>query len=171
MLFKASNRVLAMFDRQSHSTLTARVLLSSGMACPYFHPVSPDPQCSPRHATLPLGDAWSGLCHANPGQPKEPGVETLYPVCNIGYARERCPHFPAGDGPDAIRFSIASEDPSTLRVWYAVERDHLPLANGALEYSPATADFAGAPPLEAVTRLARAYVASYYRRRSEPSGR
>ena len=150
------------------------------MACPYFHPVSPDPACTATHATRPLGDAWSGECHADPAHPWQPGAETLYPLCNIGYARSRCPRFPDGEGPDSIRFAIASKEGASdaggvLLVWYAVERDHLPFAHGALEYSPAAADFVridceSRAPLEAVARLARAYVASYFRRRAEASG-
>ena len=109
------------------------MLRSSAVACPYFHPVSADPQCSPTHATLPLGDAWSGQCHADPEHPWQPGTETLYPLCNIGYARTRCVRFPEGDGPDSVRFAAAGEEGSTLRVYYAVERDHLPFAHGVLE--------------------------------------
>lgn len=142
------------------------------MACPYFFPVKPDPDSSPcGHAMLPLGDAWSGLCHADPDSPWQPGTDTLYPVCNIGYARERCPRFPAGDGPDAVRFSISAEQGSSLQLYYVVERDHLPFAHGTLEYSLPEAEFRPTPPLAAVTRLARAYVFSYFRRKNEASAR
>jgi len=136
------------------------------MACPYFFPAEPDPDRSPAaHAMLPLGDAWSGECHADPGRPWKPDTATLYPLCNIGYARARCPHFPAGDGPDAVRFSILPEEGPTLRVGYVVERDHLPYAHGAIEFCPPDAEFRPDPPIAAVARLARAYVASYLRRR------
>ncbi len=141
------------------------------MACPYFVPLEPDPHISSAHAMLPLGDAWSGMCHADPAGPWQPGAETLYPLCNIGYARARCPRFPAGDGPDAVRFSISAEDGSSVRLYYVVERDHLPFAHGPLEFRLPEADFRPAPPLPAVARLAQAYVSSYFRRRDEASAR
>jgi hypothetical protein len=141
------------------------------MACPYFAPQAPDPECSAAHATRPLGDAWSGLCQADPDHPWQPGSETLYSACNIGYARAQCSHFPPGDGPDSVRFTISADEGSLLRLYYVVERDHLPFAHGALEYSVPEADFRPAPSIPAVTRLARAYVASYFRRRSEAAAR
>jgi hypothetical protein len=141
------------------------------MACPYFEPVTADPACTPAHATLPLGDAWSGVCHADSGRPWQPGAETLYPLCNIGYARERCPRFPSGEGPDAVRFAIAAEgaaeEAATLRVSYVIERGHLPFAHGTLEYRLPEGDFRQPPDSATVARLARAYVASYFRRRAE----
>jgi hypothetical protein len=141
------------------------------MACPYFCPVAPDPdRSSAAHAMLPLGDAWSGVCHADPNAPWQPDAATLYPLCNIGYARSRCARFPAGDGPDAVRFSIRAAEGSALELYYVVERDHLPYAHGALEYT-AEADLRPAPGLPAVTRLARAYVSSYFRRRAEAPDR
>lgn len=124
---------------------------------------------------LPLGDAWSGLCHAVPESPWQPGGETLYPICNIGYARSRCPRFPAGDAPDAVRFSIAADHGSSIQLYYVVERDHLPVAHGPLEYTRQDAAFHPAEPylerLPTVTRLARAYLASYFRRKAEASAR
>jgi len=141
------------------------------MACPYFCPIEPDPNESPAHAILPLGDAWSGLCHADPEKPWQPGAETLYPLCNIGYARACCGHFPAGEGPDSIRFSVSSAQGASLQLYYVVERAHLPLEHGALEYISPQAGFRPQPPLAAVTRLASAYVSSYMRRRGEASAR
>ena len=141
------------------------------MACPYFCPAKPDPNPSPAHATLPLGDAWSGTCLAVPDRPWQPGADTLYPLCNLGYARSRCGHFPAGEGPDAVRFTVCAEEGPALRLYYVVERDHLPFAYGALEYRPPDEEFRPAPPLAAVSRLARAYVSSYFRRRAEASPR
>jgi hypothetical protein len=152
------------------------------MACPYFFPVEPDPHRSPpAHIPLPLGDAWTGLCHAAPGRPQQPDADALS-VCNLGYARGRCPRFPAGDGPDAVRFSIRPGEGPSLHLYYVVERDHLPFAHGALEYRPTQGDFLppgpegpsddapqGAPA--AVVRLARAYVSSYFRRLDEASPR
>lgn len=141
------------------------------MACPYFCPIAPDPNESAAHAMLPLGDAWSGMCQADPDNPWQPGAETLYPLCNIGYARACCARFPAGDGPDSIRFSVSAAQEGSLHLYYVVERQHLPLAHGPLEYISPEAGFRPEPPLAAVTRLAGAYVSSYLRRRGEASVR
>jgi len=119
---------------------------------------------------LPLGDAWSGLCEADANAPWEPGPDTLYPLCNLGYARARCPHFPEGDGPDAVRFAIREARGAALEVAYVVERDHLPYAHGTFECT-ADAEFRPTPEPAGVTRLARAYVSSYFRRRQEAPAR
>src|SRR5580698_3348897 len=106
------------------------------MACPYFHAVKPRRQTDrSRSAMLPLGDAWDGVCHANPDSPCEPDEITLLSHCNMGYARGCCARFPAGDGPDAARFTIAADGPGTLRIYYVLERDHHPWSHGALEFS------------------------------------
>lgn len=143
------------------------------MACPYFHAVKPRSQTDPsRSAMLPLGDAWEGLCGANPDSPWEPDEITLLTICNMGYARGRCAHFPAGDGPDAARFTIAADGPETLRVYYVLERDHHPWAHGPLEFSRAGSAFTPGQPIgDATLGLARAYVESYLRRISEASAR
>jgi hypothetical protein len=98
----------------------------------------------------------------------------LRPLCNLGYARETCARFPAGDGPDAVRFTISRCDGATLRLYYVMERDHHPFAHGPLEYSRAARSFAAptaseTPPAaqELVLRQAQAYVESYLRRKSE----
>jgi hypothetical protein len=142
------------------------------MACPYFHAVKPRGQTdNSRSAMLPLGDAWDGLCGANPDGPWEPDEITLLSICNMGYARGCCPRFPPGDGPDAARFTIAADTPETLRVYYVLERDHHPWSHGPLEFSRDGAPFAGTTAAESTLQLARAYVESYLRRISEASRR
>jgi hypothetical protein len=150
------------------------------MACPYFQAVKPRHQTDrSRSAMLPLGDAWDGVCRANPDSPCEPDEITLLSHCNMGYARGCCKHFPAGDGPDAARFTIAADSPETVRVYYVLERDHHPWSHGPLEFSRTGA--AGAEAVqtgvphqaasEATLGLAHAYVESYLRRISEASRR
>jgi hypothetical protein len=142
------------------------------MACPYFHAVKPRFQTdNSRSAMLPLGDAWDGACRANPDSPWEPDEITLLGFCNMGYARGCCPRFPADDGPDAARFTIAADTPETLRVYYVLERDHRPWSHGPLEFSRAGNAFLDPPAAESTVRLARAYVESYLRRISEASRR
>ena len=146
------------------------------MACPYFQAVNPRRQTdTSRSAMLPLGDAWDGVCRANPDSPCEPDEITLLSHCNMGYARGSCAHFPAGDGPDAARFTIAANGPDTLRVYYVLERDHHPWSHGPLEFSRTGVAVAGQSSKqsasEATVGLASAYVASYLRRISEACAR
>jgi hypothetical protein len=83
--------------------------------------------------------------------------------CNLGYARGECARFPAGDGPDAVRFTISSHQSTAIRIYYVMERDHHPFAHGRLEYSPAAAGFVTPPETAALESQARAYVESYLR--------
>jgi hypothetical protein len=112
---------------------------------------------------LPLGESWSGFCRALP--------DTVHPVsdacCNLGYARGNCGRFPAGEGPDAVRFTISRHDSAGLGIYYVIERDHHPFAHGALEYSFATACLTAPLEPETVARQAHAYVESYLRRKKE----
>ena len=120
---------------------------------------------------LPLGDAWDGVCRANPESPWQPDEITLLSHCNLGYARGCCPRFPAGEGPDAARFTIAADGAETVRLYYVLERDHRPWAHGPLEYSRSSGSFPEESAGEATLALARAYVESYLRRISEASCR
>jgi hypothetical protein len=133
------------------------------MACPYFYPLAPRNGASRGDAMLPLGDAWTGLCHAVPGRPESPDEACLRPLCNLGYARGRCPRFPEGDGPDAIRFTISRDGGATIGIYYVEERDHHPFAHGALEFSAATGSVAPSPGVIA-GRQAEAYAEAYRRR-------
>jgi hypothetical protein len=133
------------------------------MACPWFSPLeylSPGPGKSP----APLGDAWSGLCRAAPGTGWTPDAETLRRLCNFGYAREKCPRLPP-DGPDAVRFSITQDRDGLIRIYWVVEKNHLPFAHGHLDYSRAEARFESPPPDARIAQQAQAYVCSYLRRR------
>ena len=112
---------------------------------------------------LPLGDFWTGLCTADPAAPRTPLEQS---PCNLGYARGRCDLFPQGDGPDAVRFTIASHGDAGVGLYYVLERDHHPFAHGPLDYS-----FTGGVAQlnnPALAIQAGAYVASYLRRKQEP---
>ena len=142
------------------------------MACPHFHAVKPRRQTDrSRSAMLPLGDAWDGTCRAVAGATWEPGENTLLTCCNLGYARGDCARFPCDDGPDAARFTISGDDEHAIHLYYVLERDHLPLAHGPLEFSRAEEKFTGTPTSDDVERLGRAYVQSYLSRKAEASAR
>jgi hypothetical protein len=139
---------------------------TSEMACPYFDPIERRSNaCEGRDAMLPLGDSWAGLCRAIPDHPAPPEDTSLRTLCNIGYARGACSRFPAEDGPDAVRFTIARDAGDTVGIAYVVERDHHPFAHGRLEFLPATGTLAGVPA-DLLSRQALAYAASYRRRKT-----
>src|SRR3712207_1611076 len=74
-----------------------RVLLSR-MACPFFVPSrEADPEVV-RPARSPLGALFTGECQIFHGA-------ALHDLCNFGYARGICPHFPADAEADAVRFT------------------------------------------------------------------
>jgi hypothetical protein len=140
---------------------------TSEMSCPYFQPSAPRSLASDaRAAILPLGDDWDGVCCAAPEQPWKPDAATVRPLCNMGYARGACSHFPDDNGPDAVRFAISGDDGSTLRLYYVVERDHHPFAHGALGYAIAGGGVGEGVGSAVLQRQACAYAESYLRRKS-----
>lgn len=117
------------------------------MACPFFKPLrrldSRGWNPAPR---LPLGDAWGGECTA--GCAEQPAESAQRDVCNNGYARGRCAHFPDDSAADAVRFSLAAGE----RLIYILEKDHAPLEYG---------EIAAATDLrEPLASLARAFTES-----------
>ena len=97
------------------------------MACPYFQPVARlDSSAWDPAPRLPLGDAWSGFCLALTSS-FEPPESIQHELCNCGYARGRCAHFPAESSADAVRFA---HEPGSQKLLYILEKDHAPLAFG-----------------------------------------
>ena len=112
------------------------------MACPYFVPLEIWPDWTgPRR--VPLGEPYRGSCSATAA---EIALEAQAAICNFGYARARCPHYPASATIDAVRFSMTTR--SDL-VWIA-ERDYAPLGHGI-----------GTPP--EYRALAEAFLSSYHK--------
>ncbi len=132
------------------------------MCCPYFTPAEARTSGEDaRHSMLPLGGFWSGSCGA--AEPNTHQSEDLM-CCNLGYARGRCSRFPNEDGADAVRFTVASDETSSVGLYYVIERDHAPFAHGTLTYSRAAGEFQQLPPGDRLARQAAAYVESYLRR-------
>ena len=133
------------------------------MACPCFYPVERIPQTG-RSTPAPLGDLWSGICRARPESEWSPDAATAEQFCNFGYAQGKCPRF-AGDRGDAVRFAVSQDYGEGIRIYWVVEKDHLPFAHGLLEYSRADAGFQTAQVDALVARQAQAYIGSYLRRK------
>jgi hypothetical protein len=112
----------------------------------------------------PLRSLWSGNCHAEAGVSFEQADEHLLSdCCNMGYARGKCSRFPEGPGPDAVRFTVVRDAGRMVLLSFAIEQDHLPYAQGALEYSRADQAFIASHPNPVVEKQAVAYLASYLR--------
>lgn len=134
------------------------------MCCPYF---SPARRLSGSGGAL--GDCWAGACQSPAGACEQVDEELVRRLCNSGYARDRCSRFPAGDGPDAVRFAIWRDDGASIAVRFAIERDHHPFAHGTLEYARGPAGFKEPPASALLEQEARAYIHSYLRRKGEPA--
>ena len=130
------------------------------MACPFFLPLrrlgSEGWNPAPR---LPLGDAYGGSCQAPASGPFEPPEEIQRDLCNCGYARGRCSHFPDNGAADAVRFSVTGDQDGRVTLVYILEKDHAPMEHGSI-------DEAATGVLEPTASQARAFVDSYLRRRA-----
>ncbi len=83
----------------------------------------------------PLGGTYRGECDLAQGA-EEPRL------CNFGYARGLCSHFPEGSAADAVRFSVAGNANGEVRLVWILEKDHAPLDHGVVEYRESTGEFA-----------------------------
>lgn len=79
-------------------------------------------------------------------------------MCNCGYARRRCSHFPDNGAADAVRFSVTGDRDGRVTLVYILEKDHAPMEHGSID------DATGAR--EPLASQARAFVESYLRNRA-----
>ena len=142
------------------------------MACPFFMPSGWDENArldqnawiqAPR---LPLGDPYRGVCHARPTDLFIPLESAQRDLCNCGYVRGRCDRFPDDSAGDAIRFSITGDQEDRVRLVYIIERNHSPAEHGNLEYEVGAAQLSSVPTSGLLEHQARAFIASYLRRRA-----
>ncbi len=103
----------------------------------------------------PLGGMFEGQCERNGAGDAR--------LCNFGYARGLCAHFPDGSGADAVRFSVAGSSDGVGRLVWILEKDHAPVEHGVWEYLEATGEFVEAQ--EGTLGIqARAFLENYLRR-------
>jgi hypothetical protein len=115
---------------------------------------------------LPLGDAYRGVCHAQPNDLFAPAESDQRDLCNCGYARDRCGRLPAG-APDALRFSVIGDAGGRVRIIWVIEKDHSPLEFGTLEYAEGELAFENFSATPLLTAQAAAFVRSYLDRASK----
>jgi len=137
------------------------------MCCPYFSPLEARTVAEDtRHSMLPLGGFWYGTCGAEgfTDDKKRSSVLLDLRCCNLGYARGQCTRFPKDGEADAVRFTISSDGPESVGLYYVIERDHLPFAHGRLTYSRTARSIEQLPSSDRLARQAQAYIESYLRR-------
>ena len=117
---------------------------------------------------LPLGELWDGTCRAQPADPVAIHDAERTPLCNLGYARDACPRFPAGDNPDAVRFAMSLDSRGAENIRYVIESGHYPYRHGVIAPGAGAAENHDDPLL---ARQALAYFTSYQRRIREASPR
>ena len=138
------------------------------MACPFFVPSRRlDISGWVRPPRFPLGDPFSGACHARPADIVEPPEARQRELCNCGYARGRCDRFPGDSAADAVRFSITDDTPNRLLVVYVIEKDHAPAGHGTLEYEVNDARLEGPSISDILAQQVRAFLESYVSRRAK----
>jgi hypothetical protein len=123
------------------------------VACPFFRPMRPMEWSVGR---APLGGTFHGECEISrgAGDPK---------LCNFGYARGLCAHFPDSSKADAVRFSVTGNEDGVVKLIWILEKDHAPMEHGVLEYRESSREFIEAP--EGVLSVqARIFVENYLRR-------
>jgi hypothetical protein len=137
------------------------------VACPFFHPTERfEDGIWLQPPRLPLGDPCHGQCIAGFDAPNQPGIDDIRKLCNIGYARGRCPRFPASfEGADAIRFSITGDEGETLSLVCIFEKDYGPFRHMALSYDRVAARFTTPMESRIQEAQARMFVDSYLNRR------
>jgi len=129
------------------------------MACPFFLPVRRlDPGAWVHAPRLPLGDPYWGECLADPAAPREPPEAHQRELCNRGYARFRCAHFPEATDSDAVRFSILRDAGGCIELVYIVEKDHAPVEYGQLIYRVEEDRLEGSQISELLAGQARAFL-------------
>jgi hypothetical protein len=150
------------------------------VACPYFMPLQKLENGSwPHPARLPLGCGWSGHCTAPGHEGQVPSQDVLESSCNLGYANS-CPWAPSQRIWDSVRFAVsapldsgvltqnATDDARAriLRLVYACERDHLPVATGELAYDLSRAAWLSQHEDPRVQRMAECFLDSYMKKKA-----
>lgn len=118
---------------------------------------------------LPLGAGWTGTCTASSHEGSRPTDEELKLGCNLGYAN-KCHRLPADRYADAVRFALGEERGGVLRVLYACEREHLPVASGELLYETTTTRWQTRHEDNRIQRMAECYVEAQLARRAPVEG-
>jgi hypothetical protein len=152
------------------------------MACPYFMPVERLENGSwPHPSRLPLGGGWRGHCTASGHEGEIPSQDILEEFCNLGYA-SGCVWAPRERTWDAVRFAVAPPADSgergkegisrsaalasTLRLRFACERNHRPVAHGELEFDVPRATWLRRHDDARIQKMAECFLDSYLQKKA-----
>lgn len=130
------------------------------MACPYFHPTRPFREQGRLPVRPPLGGLFEGECKVG-ARPLRPEADQLRELCNYGYARHGCTHFPSDAVADAVRFLVVSDVGESIQLAYSIERNHYPAGAGTLAFTPRSRALEGEAPGETLRAQALAYLDRY----------
>ena len=118
---------------------------------------------------LPLGDPYYGNCVALPADLFAAPEAVQRALCNCGYVRGSCVRFPGDAVADAVRFSVQAGAKGRVRMIYVLEKDHVPVEHGEMEYDASSKELTGRHASVPVEAQARAFAESYLRRRESPA--
>jgi hypothetical protein len=133
------------------------------LACPYF---IPEKRCESElwqhRSRLPLGDGYEGHCSAPGHEDAKPTDEELKSACNLG--NSCCSRLPADRALDSVRFHVAEDAGSALKIQFCTERDHRPKEYGLLQFDAVSCTFIAPTAQASILRLAQAFVQSHVER-------
>jgi hypothetical protein len=93
----------------------------------------------------------------------QPDETRMREVCNLGYGRHSCEHFPPTSAADAIRFHVTKDAGELISIQYVFENDCWPGEHGTFDSSN-TQEFSPALANETLRRQAKVFLESYRRR-------
>ena len=114
-------------------------------------------------ARLPLGGGFCGTCKAT-SQEFAPSDAELRDFCNLGYAGQ-CANLPADRRADCVRFSIAQDQGTRILLHFVLERDHVPMEWGTLEFDVAALRWSSSGANGLLRRQAESYLSVYLERK------
>ena len=97
------------------------------------------------------------------GKQSTPAEMDLKEFCNLGYAQQ-CEKLPAHRRADSVRFSVANDARSLIRLNYSCELNHAPVEHGVLDYDCEARSWQVAHQDACIQRQAECYVETYLER-------
>jgi hypothetical protein len=134
----------------------------------------------PHPARLPLGGGWCGHCTAPGHEGEVPQQDVLEAFCNLGYASS-CAWSPTERVWDSVRFAVSAPLDSAVRseshgtaavparmlvLRYVCERNHLPVADGDLEFDLSRATWLRRHDDARIQKMAECFLDSYLKKKA-----
>ena len=137
------------------------------MSCPFFIPrEAADDIAFPHPGRLPLGRGWRGACSVPGHEQATLGPKELE-SCNLGYAKS-CSRLPRERSSDAMRFAVVRDSKGQVSVEFVLEREHLPVAHGRLQFDRQSRNWTPPHPDERIQSKAERFLEAYLKRTGPP---